>query len=347
MKNKPAGYRLFSVRMIKPTILILIISITNYFWLHHIPGYTTFDVLDSAALFILSTIFTQLIAIIQQFYHSKTVLNLTNISSLVLIAGITILVLHFFEKILLPDTVFHRSFSFEIHLLRSIFILLTFSVILLIYWIDRQLEIEERIKQYAIEKERELRHQELIQLQQQLQPHFIFNSLNSINALTLSQPEEARKMIQQLSDFLRGTLKLKEQTFNTFEDEVMHLRRYIEIEKIRFGHRLEVNFNIGEDCLPTKIPALLLQPAIENAIKFGLYGSVDYVLIIIDAKLIDGILNVWITNPFEGHFSGQISGTGYGLRSLDRKLRILFQRSDLMKKSISENKFTLHLIIPQ
>lgn len=332
--------------MLKPTILILVFSIINCFWLHQIPGYTAFDVIDSVVLFVLTFLFSQIIAVIQQFYHSKTVLNLTNISSLVLFSWITIVFLHFFEKLLLSSD-FHDSFSFEMHLLRGIFILLILSVILLIYWIDQQLEIEDRIKQFVIQKERELRRQELQQLQQQLQPHFIFNSLNSINALTMSQPEEARKMIQQLSDFLRGTLKLNEEPFNSFENEIKHIHNYIEIEKIRFGHRLEVIFNIEEECLKMKIPALLLQPAIENAIKYGLYGSIENIQISIEARYFDNALHICITNPFEDQITGSVKGTGYGLRSMERKLLILYQRTDLIKRSITDHKFTLQIVVPQ
>ncbi len=82
------------------------------------------------------------------------------------------------------------------------------------------------------------REAELYKLRQQLQPHLLFNSLNSISALITIQPAQARKMIQQLSDFLRGTLKKEENQWISLEDELQHLQLYLDIEKVRFGHRL-------------------------------------------------------------------------------------------------------------
>ncbi|MGL1273916.1 histidine kinase, partial [Vibrio parahaemolyticus] len=83
-------------------------------------------------------------------------------------------------------------------------------------------------------------------LRQQLQPHFLFNSLNSISALIISQPEKARHMIQQLSDFLRGTLKKEEQQWNSLQEEMQYLQLYLDIEKVRFGHRLHTNIIMNE-----------------------------------------------------------------------------------------------------
>src|SRR5690606_35869240 len=116
-----------------------------------------------------------------------------------------------------------------------------------------------------------LRSAELAKLRQQLQPHFLFNSLNSISALAGSKPEEARKMVHQLSEFLRGTLHKDEQTLVPFSDELRHLQLYLDIEKVRFGNRLKTEIDTHETCLNLKLPSLILQPVVENAIKFGLY----------------------------------------------------------------------------
>jgi two-component system LytT family sensor kinase len=86
-----------------------------------------------------------------------------------------------------------------------------------------------------------------LKLRQQLQPHFLFNSLNSISALAGSQPEKARHMIQQLSDFLRGTLKRDEQQSVTLEEELHHLQLYLDIEKVRFGSRLQTDIQVEEE----------------------------------------------------------------------------------------------------
>src|SRR6476659_3550699 len=99
---------------------------------------------------------------------------------------------------------------------------------------------------------------ELFKLRQQLQPHFLFNSLNSISALTGMQPEKARHMIQQLSDFLRGTLRKDEQQWSTLSEELDYLQLYLDIEKVRFGYRLKTEISQDETSLQMKIPPLLL-----------------------------------------------------------------------------------------
>ena len=85
---------------------------------------------------------------------------------------------------------------------------------------------------------------ELYQLRQQLQPHFLFNSLNSISALVKAQPEEAREMVLQLSDFLRGTIQKESNKWIGVDEEINFLKLFTDIEKVRFGHRLNVNFKI-------------------------------------------------------------------------------------------------------
>ncbi len=97
---------------------------------------------------------------------------------------------------------------------------------------------KRKLNKEALQLRQLAKDAELYKLRQQLQPHFLFNSLNSISALVTSRPEQARKMIQQLSDFLRGTLKKEENQWITLEEELQHLELYLDIEKVRFGHRL-------------------------------------------------------------------------------------------------------------
>ncbi|MEP7128630.1 MAG: histidine kinase, partial [Chitinophagales bacterium] len=143
------------------------------------------------------------------------------------------------------------------------------------------------------------REAELSNLRLQLQPHFLFNSLNSISALAGSRPDEARKMIQQLSDFLRGTIKKDDSTLLTLEEELHHLQLYLDIEKVRFGHRLNTVVESGEECTPLTLPSLLLQPIVENAIKFGLYDTIGEITITISAKKLNNDLMIEVKNPFD------------------------------------------------
>ena len=195
--------------------------------------------------------------------------------------------------------------------------------------------------------ERLAREAELNKLRQQLQPHFLFNSLNSISALTGSQPEKARHMIQQLSDFLRGTLKKEQQHWTSFEEELQHLQLYLDIEKVRFGYRLQTVIETAETTLQMRLPSMLLQPLVENAIKFGLYDTIGEVTIFINAKKVNDLLEVSVQNPFDESTSASVKGTGFGLSSIRRRLFLLFGRSDLLQIKKEEQQFITIISIPQ
>jgi two-component system, LytTR family, sensor kinase len=211
------------------------------------------------------------------------------------------------------------------------------------YTIHDQREIERRKSEAeALSKEAEL-----YKLRQQLQPHFLFNSLNSINALIGSQPQKARAMIQQLSDFLRGTLKKEDNQWISLEEELQHLELYLEIEKVRFGHRLSTEISKATDGQQLQLPAMLLQPVVENAIKFGLYDTTGDITITIDAKKDDGHLVLQVTNPFDPETASPRKGTGFGLNSVQRRLYLLFARADLLETEVREQLFITTIKIPQ
>ncbi|TMI65885.1 MAG: GHKL domain-containing protein [Bacteroidetes bacterium] len=214
-----------------------------------------------------------------------------------------------------------------------------------VIWYNR-VEQDERGKRKQ-DLEKLAKDAELFKLRQQLQPHFLFNSLNSINALIGVRPAEARKMVQQLSDFLRGTLKKEEQQWVNLKEEMQYLQLYLDIEKVRFGNRLSTVVNTDESAENLKLPALLLQPIVENAIKFGLYDTMGETIIIISAKNEDNKLIVEVQNPFDPETSAPQQGTGFGLKSVQRRLFLLFARNDLLKTTAKENIFTTTVTIPQ
>jgi signal transduction histidine kinase len=225
------------------------------------------------------------------------------------------------------------------------FLLIGIVALLCLMWYGR-LEEDERIRRKE-DTEKLAREAELIKLRQQLQPHFLFNSLNSINALIGSRPEEARKMVQQLSDFLRGTLKKDEHHMSSLKEELEHLQLYLEIEKVRFGHRLLTKIVCEEGLDEMKIPALLLQPVMENAIKFGLYDTVDEIVIELHATRHENELHIKVMNPFDPETAAPKQGTGFGLQSVQRRLQLLYARNDLVSIDAKNNIFTTQLIIPQ
>lgn len=190
------------------------------------------------------------------------------------------------------------------------------------------------------------REAELTQLRQQLQPHFLFNSLNSISALTVSQPQKAREMVLQLSDFLRGTIRKDHQQWVSLEEELNYLKMYLDIERVRFGHRLEVVFDLADEVKQMRVPQLLIQPLLENAIKHGLYGITEDVKILVQAYKEQSYLMLKIENPFDPVVAAP-KGTGFGLSSVDRRLFLLFGRKDLLESKAEDSLFTVILKIPQ
>ncbi len=259
----------------------------------------------------------------------------------------------YIDKLLLPLVLYTDSNLNFLELFKSTELLRIFIAFLqtvfffAIMWYLNQLTKQNKQKIAQQQAELTLRDAELIKLRQQLQPHFLFNSLNSINALVGSQPQLARKMIQNLSDFLRGTLKKDENVLVNLEEELKLLELYLDIEKIRFGHRLQIIFNVGEESNIQKLPALILQPIVENAIKFGLYNVLENVEISISAQKKENNLIIEIKNPFEEDALQTRKGEGFGLSLVERRLQLMFHRTDLITIQKENNIFTTTLIIPQ
>lgn len=225
------------------------------------------------------------------------------------------------------------------------FLLIGCVTMISILWYNLQEQKENENRKTDTEKL--ARDAELFKLRQQLQPHFLFNSLNSINALIGSRPEEARKMVQQLSDFLRGTLKKDETQWVSLQEELQYLQLYLDIEKVRFGNRLATEVHVEEDTKEMKLPALLLQPIMENAIKFGLYDTTGETVIRLRTEKKENDLIIRIQNPYDPETSSPREGTGFGLKSVKRRLYLLFARSDLLTTTAKENTFTTSVKIPQ
>lgn len=231
--------------------------------------------------------------------------------------------------------------------IRFLIALFMISLFALIGWLTYFLNQRIEEKSRAAEVSRFAKESELILLRQQLQPHFLFNTLNSVSALITINPPAAKKMILELSDFLRGTLKKDDHALVSLSEELQQLKLYLEIEKVRFGNRLDSIITVDPTTENLKIPIFLLQPLVENAIKFGLYDTIGKVDIELKASLQDNTLIITIINPFDPSTSKALSGTGYGLNAVSRRLFLLYNRTDLLEIFSSENKFTAVIKIPQ
>jgi len=225
------------------------------------------------------------------------------------------------------------------------FLIIGYTAITSMLWYD--LEEQKQSESRRSDAEKLARDAELYKLRQQLQPHFLFNSLNSISALAGKQPEQARKMIQHLSDFLRGALKKEDHQRVTLAEELSHLQLYLDMEKMRFGHRLFTEITADETSMDSLLPPMMLQPIVENAIKFGLYDTTEAITIKISAKTTDDFLEMTVCNPFDPETSAPKQGTGFGLSSVQRRLYLLFARNDLLTTSVEHHYFSTTVKIPQ
>lgn len=282
-----------------------------------------------------------------RFYNPKKGKFLHLLVITVAVSGLSVAAIHFGL-----EGIFYFDDSYDLFLDKSLPVRLELSLLVtgcaaligaVWYSQEEQKENEKR----KTDAEKLARDAELFNLRQQLQPHFLFNSLNSISALAGTQPQEARKMIQQLSDFLRGTLRKDELAQTSFKEELQHLQLYLDIEKVRFGHRLSTEIDVATETENVLLPALLLQPLVENAIKFGLYDTREAITISIKAWLENHYLWIVIQNPFDPETSKPGQGTGFGLSSVQRRLYLLYARNDLLYTRSENNTFITTIKIPQ
>ncbi len=129
--------------------------------------------------------------------------------------------------------------------------------------------------------------------------------------------------------------------------ELAHLELYLEIEKVRFGNRLNTLVSADESVLNKTLPPMLLQPLVENAIKFGLYDTLDEVTINVSATFQNPYLQITITNPFDLETSHSNKGTGFGLSSTQRRLQLFYNRTDLLTIKKQDEQFISTLKLPQ
>ena len=264
-----------------------------------------------------------------------------------LLAGIWVSSLYYLLPILLETDRTYETFLFNSLPVRfSIgFLLIGWMAMISVLWYNQQ-EQQASLKRKS-DTEKLAREAELFKLRLQLQPHFLFNSLNSINALIGFQPQEARKMVQQLSEFLRSTLRKDDTQPILLAEELKTLELYLEIEKMRFGHRLQTEIISDEVSRNMKIPPMLLQPLVENAIKFGLYDITGKVTISLQARSLGNSLEISIRNPYDPQTATKRRGTGFGLAGVQRRLYLLFARQDLLQTHADNQIFTSTLLIPQ
>jgi two-component system, LytTR family, sensor histidine kinase AlgZ len=206
-------------------------------------------------------------------------------------------------------------------------------------------EASQRAEQKALELQVLAREAELRALRAQIDPHFLFNSLNSINALITADPAGARRMCVLLAEFLRGCLKLGSAERISLGEEIQLAEHYLNIEKVRLGSRLTVETDIDAQCRACPVPPLILQPLVENAITHGVAPMLEGGTIRIEARHQGPALKIFIENPFEPQGSGG-NGAGLGIKNVRMRLANLFNGDARVNVHEDGQRFRIELQIP-
>lgn len=273
----------------------------------------------------------------------------TVVSNLVISGGISIglwvVITKFSVLLVLPEQNNYQAYwdaTFPYRIGTGVFI---YGLIILSYYLFISLSNLSERKAREARLESLVKETELKMLRSQINPHFLFNSLNSISSLTITDPEKAREMVVKLSEFMRYALSRKDELPVSLESELDNLWLYLDIEKVRFGDRLVTETDISSECLDFKIPIMLLQPLYENAVKHGVYESTESVKVITHARIINDYLEIIISNNYDPSSSLK-RGTGTGLLNVSRRLELFYGNKASITTSKENNIYSVTLYIP-
>ena len=239
---------------------------------------------------------------------------------------------------------FDQRFSSQLPLLFGIGVLLYLLAVALHYVLlsvesSKEAETREQAAR-TLAKEAELKA-----LKAQINPHFLFNSLNSISALATVDGVRAREMCIKLSDFLRSTLSLGEKQSVSLRDELALAKAYLDVEQVHFGARLKVELQADPDCYDCIVPPLFLQPLVENAVKHGIAGLVEGGTIRLEAHCREGRLRVTIDNEFDPE-APAARRHGLGLQNVRNRLRALYENQAQVDTMTTDQRFTVEVALP-
>ena len=230
---------------------------------------------------------------------------------------------------------------------RSLFAIGIFLYLLSValHYVLAAMEKAHEAEQHAFDARLLARDAELRALKAQINPHFLFNSLHSISALTTIDPPKAREMCITLADFLRSTLGLGEKTLVSLEEELALVSRFLAVEKVRFGSRLQVEQQIAPDTLNLLVPPLLLQPLIENAVGHGIANLSEGGNIVIAAVCQDNRLTLQVENDFDPEYRPK-RRTGIGLPNVQDRLTARYGKDAAFDADVIGTRFRVRLTLP-
>lgn len=190
---------------------------------------------------------------------------------------------------------------------------------------------------------------ELTALKAQIEPHFLFNTLNSISASVPASQESTRVLMAQLADTFRYGLRINENQWIAVEEEIRFLKAWLALEEYRFGHRLRVVYKINDECFQHQIPPMVLQPIIENALKHGLSSKREGGQVIIECSMKDEAIAVSISDNGAG-YTGELDNIfrkGIGLSNICRRLQLLYNETLQVERGEEGLRFSFRVPVVQ
>jgi two-component system, LytTR family, sensor histidine kinase AlgZ len=206
--------------------------------------------------------------------------------------------------------------------------------------------VSRKAESKALELQVLAREAELKALRAQIDPHFLFNSLNSISALVMADPAGARRMCVLLADFLRGSLRLGSKERIPLVEEMRLAECYLDIERVRLGARLKIQRDIDPDCETCLVPPLIMQPLVENAITHGVAPTIDGGVVSLQAERNGAGVRIVIENPVEEEAKTPKNGTGVGLKNVKMRLANLYDGDARMDVNQKAGRFRVELQLP-
>jgi sensor histidine kinase YesM len=220
-----------------------------------------------------------------------------------------------------------------------------YLLVLSVHYVVLAFEAFRTAERQQLELQVLTRDAELRALRAQVNPHFLYNSLNSISALTGSDPAAARRMCLLLAEFLRTTLRVSTQERIPLSEELTLADRFLSIEQVRFGSRLQVERAIDESALDCQVPPLVLQPLLENAVGHGIAGLIEGGTVRLAVVRRDGRLAIAVENPRDPDAMPRARG-GVGLENVRKRLALVFGGAARVDAVASPGGFRVAIDLP-
>lgn len=219
------------------------------------------------------------------------------------------------------------------------------SIAIVSHYLVAAFERSRQAEKQALQSKVLAKEAELRSLRSQLDPHFLFNALNSVASLIGSDVAAARRMCYLMAGFFRQSVALGREESISLAEEMRLVETFLAIEEVRFGDRLRKHFVVAEDTLKLTVPPLVLQPLVENAVHHGIAHLLEGGDVTVTARQLNGLLELTVENPCDPDRPGS-KGTGTGLHNVRARLETVYGHEARVESTATPNRFRVSLLLP-